>query len=86
MSKLVLIPNFLGIATYILGTAAGVKLLSSWAGKISSGVACVLCLLAYPFVGAALWIPVLVAIGCVLYLTWRKNANKEPIYEQRSNG
>lgn len=83
MNQLVYIPNSLGIATYILGTAAGVKLLKSWMGKIASGAACVLCLLAYPFVGTAIWIPITVTVGCILYVTRRKRAEQELINESR---
>jgi amino acid efflux transporter len=77
MSELVFVPNSLGIATYILGTAAGVKLLKSWLGKIASGASCVFCLSAYPFVGTAIWIPITVAIGCFLYVTWRQRTDKQ---------
>lgn len=72
MTELVLVPNSLGIATYILGTAAGVKLLKSRIGKIASGAACLLCLSAYPFVGTAIWIPITVGVGCILYVAWRQ--------------
>ncbi|WP_245632870.1 APC family permease [Alicyclobacillus kakegawensis] len=71
MSQLVYIPNSLGIATYILGTAAGVRLLRAWIGKVCAGVACVLCLVAYPFVGAFIQIPMVVAVLCIGYLLWR---------------
>lgn len=73
MSQLVYIPNSLGIATYILGTAAGVKLLKTWIGKIAAGAAGLLCLSAYPFVGTAIWIPITVGTGCILYVVWRQH-------------
>lgn len=72
MKALVYIPNSLGIATYILGTAAGVKLLHSSLGKVCAIVACLMCLLAYPFIGAAIWIPAIVAAACMLYLGWHR--------------
>ncbi|MCL6625703.1 APC family permease [Alicyclobacillus shizuokensis] len=71
MSQLVYIPNSLGIATYILGTAAGVRLLRAWIGKVCAGVACALCLIAYPFVGTFIQIPLVVAALCIGYLLWR---------------
>jgi amino acid efflux transporter len=84
MYQLVYIPNSLGIATYIIGTAAGVKLLKSWAGKAASVIACLLCLVAYPFVGAALWIPAIVGIACVLYVTWRTRVDHRITVEPRA--
>ncbi|MBH8608744.1 amino acid permease [Thermoactinomyces sp. CICC 10521] len=72
MNTLVYIPNSLGIATYILGTAAGIKLLKSAVGKLCAGLACLMCLLAYPFIGTAIWIPAIVVVVCLSYMSWRK--------------
>ncbi|MCL6633214.1 MAG: amino acid permease [Alicyclobacillus herbarius] len=79
MSELVYIPNSLGIATYILGTAAGVRLLRSWIGKVCAGIACALCLVAYPFVGTFIEIPMMVAVLCIGYVLWRTR------HERRKN-
>lgn len=65
MNQLVYIPNSLGIATYVLGTAAGVRLIRWWVGKACAGIACALCLAAYPFVGAFIEIPLVVGVLCV---------------------
>lgn len=71
MRQLVYIPNSLGITTYVLGTAAGVRLIRSGIGKACAGIACVLCISAYPFVGTAIWIPLTVGIACISYVVWR---------------
>lgn len=71
MSELVYVPNSLGIATYILGTAAGVRLLRSWVGRSLAAVACALCVTAYPFVGTFVYIPLAVGVLCVAYILWR---------------
>lgn len=54
MRQLVYIPNSLGIATYVVGTAAGVKLIRSRTGKLMAAIAFIFCVIAYPFVGSAL--------------------------------
>ncbi|WDL96724.1 APC family permease [Alicyclobacillus sp. ALC3] len=71
MSQLVYIPNSLGIATYVLGTAAGVRLIRPWVGKVCATIACILCLVAYPFVGTYIEIPIVVGALCVGYVLWR---------------
>lgn len=72
LEKLVLIPNSLGIASYIAGTAAGIKLLRTVTGKILSAVACLFCLAAYPFIGSAIIVPIIVAAIYTAYLVIRK--------------
>jgi amino acid efflux transporter len=79
MSDLVYIPNSLGIATYVIGTAASVKLLRSVIGKIASTIACILCLGAYPFVGTAISIPLVVGTCCLMYVAWRQKMAKRNI-------
>ncbi len=76
MSRLVYIPNSLGIATYILGTAAGVRLIRSRTGKGCAGIACALCLAAYLFVGTFAGIPAVVAVLCTGYVLWRSRHEK----------
>ncbi len=73
MTQLVYIPNSLGIATYILGTAAGVRLIRHVRGKIYAGIAGALCLAAYPFVGTSIEIPAGVAVCCIGYLLWHRS-------------
>ncbi len=65
-----------GIATYILGTAAGVRLIRWWVGKICAGIACCLCLAAYPFVGTFIEIPIVVGVLCIGYILWRSRHEK----------
>lgn len=43
LEKLVFIPNSLGIATYIVGSAAGVRLIKHLLGKVFAAIACTLC-------------------------------------------
>lgn len=76
MSQLVYIPNSLGISTYILGTAAGIRLIRSMIGKVSAGIACALCLIAYPFVGTSIEIPIIVAVLCIAYVVWRTRSER----------
>lgn len=71
MNQLVYIPNSLGISTYVLVTAAGVRLIRWWIGKVCAGIACILCLAAYPFVGSFIEIPIVVGLLCVGYVLWR---------------
>ncbi|UFJ40332.1 amino acid permease [Brevibacillus humidisoli] len=72
LEQLVYIPNSLGIATYILGALAGVKLLPSNMEKGMAGFTCLVCSLAYPFVGVFIQIPIVVAVGCFLYVYGRQ--------------
>lgn len=85
LNSLVYIPNSLGIATYILGTAAGVRLIRSWIGKMCAAIACVLCLGAYPFVGTFIEIPIVVAVLCIGYVMWRTRHEKRKSMLVRAN-
>ncbi|WP_156482315.1 amino acid permease, partial [Bacillus sp. VT 712] len=77
LEKLVFIPNSLGIATYIVGSAAGVRLIKHLLGKVFAAIACTLCFIAYFFVGSFLLIPILVSICCFSYLYIKsKQSNK----------
>jgi amino acid efflux transporter len=77
VSQLVYIPNSLGIATYILGTAAGIRLIRSWIGKVYAGIAFTLCLAAYPFVGTFVEVPIVVAVLCIGYVLWRGRTERK---------
>ncbi|MGE1126567.1 APC family permease [Bacillus wiedmannii] len=68
IDKIVLIPNSLGIVTYIVGTAAGMKLIKNRLGKIFSIVAFTCCVVVYPFIGGVILIPVAVAFICLWYV------------------
>ncbi|UHA71769.1 APC family permease [Paenibacillus sp. 481] len=73
LNTLIHIPNSLGIATYVLGAMAGAKLLRARFEKWMAAVTSTICLLAYPFVGAFIQIPIVVGVCCVAYVFWRKN-------------
>lgn len=60
------IPNSLGIATYVVGGAAGVKLLGG-AGRWMALASCVLCAALLPFAGAFVLLPLAVALAAVYY-------------------
>lgn len=78
---LLFIPNSLGIATFIVGTAAGVRLLkgkSRWLAATS----CLLCLVVFVFAGASVLLPAVVALMAVVYLrlhAGRKQNREEPM-------
>ncbi|PKJ52922.1 APC family permease [Bacillus sp. SN10] len=68
IDKIVLIPNSLGIITYIIGTAAGMKLIKNKLGKVFSVVAFTCCIVVYPFIGGVILIPLVVSFICLCYL------------------
>lgn len=68
IDKIVLIPNSLRIVTYIVGTAAGMKLIKNRLGKIFSIVAFTCCVVVYPFIGGVILIPVAVSFICLCYV------------------
>ncbi|WP_369899506.1 APC family permease [Bacillus manliponensis] len=74
LEQLVFIPNSLAIATYIVGTAAGVKLITNTFGKALALIACILCLAAYPFIGTFIMVPVVVAFVCLGYIVWKRRS------------
>ncbi|GLV60832.1 hypothetical protein KDH_76510 [Dictyobacter sp. S3.2.2.5] len=69
--SLLSIPNSLGIATYVVGTAAGARLLAGLARWLAAA-SCLLCLAIFFFAGASIAIPVLTAALALLYLWWRR--------------
>ncbi|MES5955445.1 amino acid permease [Bacillus fungorum] len=68
IDNIVLIPNSLGIITYLVGTAAGMKLIKNKLGKIFSIVAFTYCIAVYPFIGGVILIPVAISFLCLCYL------------------
>jgi amino acid efflux transporter len=68
--RLLIVPNSLGIATYIIGTAAGVRLLGG-AYRWLAGLSLALCLMILPFAGAAVVLPAGVAAAVWLTRAWR---------------
>jgi amino acid efflux transporter len=77
LDQLVFVPNSLAIATYVIGTAAGVKLIKHKLGKVLALLSCILCLAAYPFIGTSMVIPITVVMICLSYITWRKKKEKD---------
>lgn len=71
IENLVLIPNSLGIITYIVGAAAGMKLIKNKLGKVFSVVAFTCCIVVYPFIGGVILIPLAVSFICLCYLRFR---------------
>ncbi|MBE5106772.1 amino acid permease [Bacillus thuringiensis] len=87
IDKIVLIPNSLGIVTYIVGTAAGMKLIKNRLGKIFSIIAFTCCVVVYPFIGGMILIPVIVSFMCLCYLhlnSRSKECKSDSIYGKRN--
>ena len=63
---LLIVPNSLGLSTYVLGTAAGIRLLAGRA-RLWAAVSLLLCLAALPFAGASLALPAGVAVAALAY-------------------
>lgn len=85
LDQLVFIPNSLAIATYVVGTAAGFKLIQKRIGRILAAVACILCLAAYPFIGSFIAVPVIVACVCIGYVRWRGKKEKREANEPHAH-
>jgi amino acid efflux transporter len=71
LARLVEVPNSLGIATYVIGAASGVRALRAWPYRAAAWVMLAGCLLAYPFVGGWWVLPVVVAAACLADLRGR---------------
>lgn len=65
--QVLVVPNSLGIATYIIGAAAGTRLLSG-KYRLMALVSLAMCLAAFPFAGASIALPPAVAAAAWLYL------------------
>lgn len=73
---LLAIPNSLGIATYVVGTAAGVKLLAG-RYRLLALASLLACLAVFPFAGAFVGLPVAVAAAAWIYLRMRRGSARE---------
>ncbi len=73
---LLAIPNSLGIATYVVGTAAGIKLLTG-RYRLLALASLVACLAVFPFAGAFAGLPVAVAVAAWIYLRIRRGSARE---------
>lgn len=60
------LPNTLVLLTYILGMAAGARLLTGRA-RLLAWVSLLLCLAALPFTGVSLWLALLIALAALAY-------------------
>ena len=60
------VPTSLGLATYVVGTAAGVRLLAGWS-RILAAAALLMCLAMLPFAGVFVLLPIAVAVAALLY-------------------
>jgi amino acid efflux transporter len=69
------LPNTLVLLTYILGMAAGARLLSGRA-RLLALLSLLLCLLALPFTGASLWLALLIALAALAYRWARLRAER----------
>ncbi|WP_436867102.1 APC family permease [Bacillus fungorum] len=76
IDNIVLIPNSLGIITYLVGTAAGMKLIKNKLGKNFSIVAFTYCIAVYPFIGGVILIPVAISFLCLCYLRFSSRSKK----------
>ncbi|HEX4204200.1 MAG TPA: amino acid permease [Ktedonobacteraceae bacterium] len=74
--QLLVVPTSLGLATYIIGTAAGVRLLSRWKRLVSGG-ALLLCSIVLPFASASIFFPLILAGAAFLYMKVRKQQAHE---------
>ena len=63
---LLAVPTSLGLATYVVGTAAGVRLLAGWS-RLLATAALLMCLALLPFAGVYVLLPIAVAIAALLY-------------------
>jgi amino acid efflux transporter len=64
--NILVVPTSLGLATYIVGSAAGTRLLAGSA-KLLAVTSMLLCLAVFPFAGAFVGLPVAVAAATWLY-------------------
>ncbi|MNH94868.1 Inner membrane protein YjeH [compost metagenome] len=73
VDTLIMIPTTLGIFVYIIASLACLKLLwKDTIGRISAFIASVFCILIAPFSTGFLIVPVIVAVGCLCYLKYKK--------------
>jgi amino acid efflux transporter len=63
---ILVVPTSLGLATYIVGSAAGARLLAGGA-KLLAVTSMLLCLVVFPFAGTFVGLPVTVAAAAWLF-------------------
>jgi amino acid efflux transporter len=63
---IIVVPTSLGLATYVVGSAAGARLLEGGA-KLLAVISLLLCLVVFPFAGAFVGLPVAVAAAAWLF-------------------
>lgn len=77
---ILVVPNVLVIATYVAGTAAGVRMLTGLR-RAAALVACVLCLALLPFAGPALLAPVVIGGAALLYRRRARRARMRDVVD-----
>lgn len=70
--------NSLGIATFILISAAATKQSKSKTGRVLASTCLLFCLSILPFLGIWILIPLMIALSCPLYVYWRER--RESLY------
>jgi amino acid efflux transporter len=63
---LLVVPSTLGLSTYVIGTAAGVRLLRGW-GRILALVSLIVTAGLMPFAGLGIGLPIVLAIGAAAF-------------------
>ena len=79
-NTLLIVPNSLGIATYLVGMAAGMRLLAGHARWLAA-ISLLLCLAVLPFAGASVLLPLAVGVAAVLYQRLRYRAGQRAILD-----
>jgi amino acid efflux transporter len=75
---LLVVPSTLGLTTYVIGTASGVRLLRGF-GRLMAAGSFVLTTALLPFAGVAIALPAGVGLGAWLYRAWRMGRHGLPI-------
>jgi amino acid efflux transporter len=70
------VPNSLVVVVYVVGMAAGVRLLAG-PGRLLAAVAALLCLAILPFAGTSLLLPTVLALAALSYRSWRRRRTAE---------
>ena len=68
---ILVVPTSLGLATYIVGSAAGTRLLAGGA-RLLAMISMLLCLVVFPFAGASVGLPAAVAAAAWSYRRLRE--------------
>ncbi len=72
---ILVVPTSLGLATYIVGSAAGARLLAGGA-RLLAVISLLLCLVVFPFAGAFVSLPVAVGAAAWLFRRLREYSGR----------